>query len=210
MFYFLMALWLVASAATIALFISWLSSKVTKRDSRRKGKITLYLFMSSIVLLVAGIIVNANEPKPVTDRVVNTKAENTIIDATKFSRISPEELIKLMGEPESKEEVDYKLSETRSYDATYYIYEDSKYEFIVIDNEVVRFTYNGDHRDKNDNDEALFDSFKISPGPNVKKVADTPSATRFQMVNDKISDFWVSFWDDNTVYKVTYNMNYFS
>lgn len=210
MFYFLMALWLVASAVTIALFISWLFSKVTKRDTRRKGKLTLYLFTSSVVLLVTGLIVNGNESKPVTEMVDNSKEENTIIDATKFSRISPEELIKLMGEPESKEEVEYKLSETRSYDATYYIYEDSKYEFMVIDNEVVRFTYNGEYREKNNNDDELFEIFKISPGPNVKKVADTPIAIRFQMVNEKIADYWVAFWDESTMYKVTYNMNYFS
>ncbi|MFB6473354.1 hypothetical protein ACFCW7_11020 [Paenibacillus glucanolyticus] len=210
MFYFLMALWLVASAATIALFISWLFSKVTKRDTRRKGKLTLYLFTSSVVLLVAGLIVNGNEPKHVTEMVVNSKEENTIIDATKFSRISPEELIKLMGEPESKEEVEIKLTETRSYDATYYIYEDSKYEFMVIDGEVVRFTFNGAYQEKNDNVEVFFRMFNISPGENSEKVADTPASIRFQMVNDKIADFWISFGDEYTIYKVTYNLKYFS
>lgn len=210
MFYFFMALWLVASAATIALFISWLFLKVTKRDTRRKGKLTLYLFASSVVLLVAGLIVNGNEPKPVTEMVVNSKEENTIIDATKFSRISPEELIKLMGEPESKEDVEIKLTETRSYDATYYIYEDSKYEFMVIDSEVVRFTFNGAYQEKNDNVEVFFRMFNISPGENSEKVADTPASIRFQMVNDKIDDFWISFGDEYTIYKVTYNLKYFS
>ncbi|MEJ9219559.1 hypothetical protein P4H46_15455 [Paenibacillus glucanolyticus] len=210
MFYFLMVLWLVASAATIALFISWIFSKVTKRDTRRKGKLTLYFLTSSVVLLVAGLIVNGNEPKPVAEMVVNSKEENTIIDATKFSRISPEELIKLMGEPESKEDVEIKLTETRSYDATYYIYEDSKYEFMVIDSEVVRFTFNGAYQEKNDNDEVFFRMFNISPGENSEKIADTPASIRFQRVNDKIADFWISFGDEYTIYKVTYNLKYFS
>ncbi|MCI1778085.1 MAG: hypothetical protein LKI04_29130 [Paenibacillus lautus] len=213
MFYLVMALWLVASVVAIIMLVTWIVSKANKRESKKKGIATLYLFISSIALLVIGITINAKEITPVSkasSSAGDDSALEVVMDANKFSRISPETLIQIMGEPESKEETDFKLSETRSYKSTYYFYGNNKYEFMIIDNEVVRFTYNGEYREKSDNERELFSIFKINPGPNVKKVEDIPNATRYQMVNDKIADFWVSFGSNSTIYKVTYNMDYFS
>ncbi|WP_106767783.1 hypothetical protein [Paenibacillus faecalis] len=211
MFYFIMTLWLFSLAGAIIMFVLWAIAKVSKKGSSHKAKIASFLFLLSIVFLIAGIAIDANETKAITNTVTmnEEKDDSMIIDANKFSKISPDELVSIMGEPELIEDANFKLSETRSYKTKYYSYENNTYEFMIIDNEVVRFTYYGGKFEEG-NEEEVFKKFNISTGPNLKKVAETPAALRFQMVNDKIADFWITYTDDISIYKITYNMNYFS
>lgn len=45
----------------------------------------------------------------------------------------------------------------------------------------------------------------------MKKIADTDSTIRYQLVSDKIADFWVIDIENKTFnsVKITYNLNYF-
>jgi hypothetical protein len=201
MFYLFMFLWALTGMLFIVGLIYWLVK-------RKNGRLVLYSFTASFVCLIIGITINANEPPYEAEAIQENQEIEQIIDATQFSRITPEELISILGEPDSKDESDY-TGPSGSYDSTFYIYDDGKFEFMVIDNNVVRFTYNGKKSEFN-SEEDLFNIFNIDTGPNLIKVNDTPGAIRFQMVNDKIADVWVSFGDDHATYKITYNINYFS
>lgn len=201
MFYLFMFLWVLTGTLFIVGLIYWLIK-------RKNGKFVLYSFIASSACLIIGIIISANEPPYVAEAIQEEQEIEQIIDATQFSRITPEELISILGEPDSKDESDY-TGPSGSYDSTFYIYDNEKFEFMVIDNAVVRFTHYGEKSDFS-SEEEIFEIFKIDTGPNLKKVADTPGAIRFQMVNDKIVDVWVLFWDDTAIYKITYNINYFS
>jgi hypothetical protein len=109
-----------------------------------------------------------------------------IMDANKFSRITAEELVKAMGDPES-------------------------IEFMLIDNSVIRLTYYSGNKEQFNNERDIFKMFNIVLSSNMKKVSDTGVALRYQMISDKIADIWITGIDKKTfdVVKVTYNLKYF-
>lgn len=213
MFYFFMVLWSLASIATIVLFFVWLVAKISKKPSKTKGKSTLYLLASSILFLIVSLVINGTAGDETVSTIVSNQDEEIpmILDANKFGRISTDELVKIMGEPEEKEETVFKMSETRAYDTTYYIYENGTYEFMIIDGKVVRFTMYGTGQTYKNDDEA-FSLFGITPGPNITKVADTGMAIRYQNVNENVDDFWlVEDSKPNSIgtVKITYDSKYF-
>lgn len=82
MFYLFMALWIIASVATVVMLVSWVVSKATKKDSKKKGKAALYLFASSIVLLIVGIAFNNNNPAPNSNLVADATEKDERIART--------------------------------------------------------------------------------------------------------------------------------
>lgn len=139
----------------------------------------------------------------------NTPPE-VVFDTMKFSNITPEQLIEIMGKPESIDKWTYKGPQG-NFPAKSYLYGDSKFEFLVIDNAVVRLTYNADinYRSKSD----ILPMFGITDTSIMTKVADTGVALRYNSSSDHISDFWVYSMDDGANLikglKVTYNPKYF-
>lgn len=133
-----------------------------------------------------------------------------IMDANKFSRITAEELVKAMGDPESIEDWNYKFG-SKTYPAKTYIYDSGKIEFMLIDNSVIRLTYYSGNKEQFNNERDIFKMFNIVLSSNMKKVSDTGVALRYQMISDKIADIWITGIDKKTfdVVKVTYNLKYF-
>ncbi|MNI61106.1 hypothetical protein D3C73_1163570 [compost metagenome] len=118
-----------------------------------------------------------------------------IIDASKFSRISSEELIEMMGEPDLIQE---------QYPVTYYVYDKEKFEFIVINNTVVTLSCQVDAVTDKSVDH-LFSLFKISPGPNITEIYDNMLGWEYQMVNEEIYEFSTTFTDNITFLHITYD-----
>lgn len=68
-----------------------------------------------------------------------------IIDATQFSHLTSDELVSIMGEPESIEDYEWSIPKTnKSVVGKLYVYESNKYEFILFDDIVTRLNvYSG-------------------------------------------------------------------
>lgn len=151
-----------------------------------------------------------------------TGAESvTIIEnAEQFSRISVEELKKIMGEPVSEESWTNKTSKgdfevvTLSYDK-----DSNHYEFIIADDSVVRLSIyssaywngNGDRFSITGEKSDICKSFNITLSDNVKKTTDNSFVYTLSPVNDKIAIFNVQDINADTYgfVKITYNLNYF-
>ncbi|SHH55063.1 hypothetical protein SAMN02745135_01174 [Caloranaerobacter azorensis DSM 13643] len=141
--------------------------------------------------------------------------EDIIIDVSKFSKITPEQLIEIMGEPESKEEWNFKSRNGNVYPTTTYTYKNGDYEFLVIDNKVVEFNiYSSENNVMKYTDEtSIFSMFGITPADTILKVKGTGTALRYESVTDKIEDFWIPVLnqEDRTIdiVKVIYDRTYF-
>jgi len=167
--------------------------------------IIIGLFTFGLIFGISKIVSNQEEYSNVNKEQSKV---SMLIDANKFSRISPDELKKILGEPSNIEKWNNKTSKGNIPMITY-TYENGKYEFLIADNHVVRFNYYGKQSFNNKND--LFTLFGITPSSNMKKITDTGSAIRYQLVSDKIADFWVIDIENKTFnsVKITYNLNYF-
>lgn len=195
--YVFMFLWIVFLIAFVVMGAIWLKK-------RTQGKLVLGSLALSIACLVIGVVVISNQP------VATSSSDRVMIDATQFSRVSPDELINIMGTPESIEEWKYTVSDTRSYDATTYYYNKDQYEFLIIDNMVVRFTFNGEKVDHNEFEFTdMVRMFGIKIESDLIKVADNSTTRRYKNISDKVVDFWVTYLSDSTVYKITYDNDYF-
>lgn len=211
-------LWFIFGGCSIIGAVLWIAAKRRQSDVKFKRRFTLLCLISSFIFFVSGIVTSMNEPIPSSANLSEVQEDNTqkvakneidqIIDVTQFSRITQEELVSIMGEPDSKEEWVFKRTETESYDTTSYYYDNEKFEFMVIDGKVVRFTYNGKPNEY-DSEKELFELFNIKTDTGIAKVAETPAAIRFQKVSDKIDDFWVSLGKESVIYKLTYDNGYF-
>ena len=140
-----------------------------------------------------------------------------IVDSKKFALVSSEKLIGLMGQPKDVEEWNFTTSKgtfpakTYSYDTEYH------YEFLVIDNKVVRMNcyslkyWNGNgesikYTSKND----IPRIFGVTEEMGVP--SDTGYAIRWSNLTGSIKDFWVINVDDTAKtidgVKVTYDELY--
>lgn len=141
---------------------------------------------------------------------LDTSPPEVVFDTMKFSNITPEQLIDVMGKPESIDKWTYK-GPKGNFPAKSYLYEDSKFEFLVIGNAVVRLTYIADINYRSESD--ILPMFSITDTSIMNKVADTGVALRYSSSSEHISDFWVYNMDDSANLikglKVTYNPKYF-
>ncbi|MBA9087051.1 hypothetical protein FHR92_003531 [Fontibacillus solani] len=161
----------------------------------------MILLSISILLTVPVLLINGLEKdsiSTVSNHIDNDENENMIIDASKFSRISSNKLIEIMGEPDIKEDM---------YPVTYYVYDKEKFEFIIINNTVVKLTYQGAAVTDKSKDN-LFSLFGISPGPNLTQVYDDLLGVSYQMVNEEIADYSITFLEKTTFFKITYDSGF--
>lgn len=148
----------------------------------------------------------------------STEPHEILVDVNQFSRISSEELIEKVGEPNRKE--DWNNSTDRgNFLITIYYYDD--YEFFIADDSVVRMNilsekYNDINGEgiKFSSEESIFQMLNIPIDYNkIKKIADTGYALRYSPVSDKVAEVWCPIIDKetNTIdhIKVTFNLNYF-
>ena len=173
------------------------------------------MYLLSIVLMV--VLVGCGSTATTKESV----ATDVIVDANQFSRITPEKLFSIMGSPSSTDKWNYKSLNGTTYDAITYTFDKKVcYEFLVIDNSVVRFTFNSEKYNDSNGKSIKFNDqndlllmFGITPSNDIKKIADTGSSLRYQLVSDKITEFWVVDIDKENksfdTVKITYNLNYF-
>ncbi|GJM73010.1 hypothetical protein HMSSN036_52260 [Paenibacillus macerans] len=169
--------------------------------------------MSSILFLVVSLVIYGTTGDKTVSTVSGNEQEKAtiIIDANKFSKISPDELVEIMGDPEEKEEWKYDSLNGQTYDAITWTYENGNQEFLFIDGKVVRFTLYGTGQTYEDGEQAL-SLFGITPGPNITETADTGTAIKYADVSMGIDEFWMledSKPNSIGTVKITYDSRYF-
>lgn len=119
--------------------------------------------------------------------------ESTIIDTEQFAKISPDELISIMGEPDRKEETSYTNPRNEVYPLMVYTYKNGGYEFLIIDNKVVSLTVYGSENEKipYSSDTSLFRAFGINQSNNKVKLETGETVSRYESLSDKVEEFWV-------------------
>jgi hypothetical protein len=174
-------------------------------------KFTLFIFISMVILIVTGCS---------SDNVLNSQNEeiSTIIDATQFSRITPDELVAKLGEPKSTYDEKWtNPGDGKEYALKTYDYDVDGYytEFLVIENAVVRMNiYASDNEDNqfiiNENRDVL-SLIGIEPRESLIVVEDNNAAARYSSVSDKVGEVWAMLDEKKVdILKVTYNLNYFN
>lgn len=139
-----------------------------------------------------------------------------ILDCSKFSRISTDELKSELGEPKTKEDWNNQTSKGEfPMQILTYDFEGFYGEFIFYDDAVVKLRLFSDSEWKveGSNSDNIFTMFGIVPGENAKKTVDTGVTYKFSPVSDKVAEVEFYNYDKesktfDTVY-VTYNLNYF-
>lgn len=149
------------------------------------------------------------------DETEAIKPENVLIDVTQFSKITPEQLIKIMGEPESKETWNYESSNGNVYPTTTYAYKNGDYEFLIIDDKVVEINITASEKNimKYTDKSSVFSMFGIKPEDTMVEFADTGVALRYESVTSGIEEFWIPIMDSDKktldTIKVRYDKSYF-
>lgn len=138
--------------------------------------------------------------------------ENILCDVEQFANITGEELIALLGEPDSIS--DGTCSGAFEIPCVYYDYNNEKtlgkVSFTLVNDEVVRFTSR-----KNDYEYtgkgSILDNFGIEKGEKSVVAADTGVALRYRCPSDTVDDFWINLIEDDTFgfLQVTYEMMYY-
>lgn len=176
--------------------------------------IITFIILISIIIVISGAIKD-------NDYSSDVPQQDTIIDATQFANISAEELTSIMGEPSAIDEFSQEI-EGYTFPVQRYSYEDGLYEFLIIENKVVRLTVNSPHYWTGEGDyfyynsnksSTVFDPFEITPSDNMVRIANTGYALRYQLVTDNIDEFYVTECntEENTFgsARITYDQLYF-
>ena len=178
-----------------------------------KKKIGIALAVILVGALCFGISRIAQNPEKYQSQ---DEPVSVILDCSKFSRISSEELKNEVGEPENIEDW---TNETSKGDFQMQIYsynlEDCYAEFILYEDSVVklRLFSNSQWKVEGNDSDNIFAMFGIEPGENAKKTVDTGTTHKFSPVSDEVAQVEFYNYDEetktfDTVY-VTYNLNYF-
>jgi hypothetical protein len=180
---------------------------------KKKGSPLIGVALSSLLIVIFVLSscaseANKNEQNVIPGATVGVR--KPIIDSTKFSGITADQLKVLIGKEDSVEKWKFSSGNGKKYEATTYTYDQGNKEFLVIDGKVVRFTYYGTDQTY-DAEKDLFSMFGITPGENITKVADTGVALKYHLVSDKIGEFWLISDGKKSIdtVKITYNLNYF-
>lgn len=177
---------------------------------KKIGLIIGLIFVGALVFGISRIVQNPEQYQKKEETV------SVVLDCSKFSRISTEELKQELGEPKSTEDWS-SITANGEYAMKLYIYDFEGFygEFVAYENAVVKLHLFSDSKWKVEgkNSDNIFAMFGITPGENAKKTADTGTTVKFSPVSDKIAKVEFYGYDKesktfDTVY-VTYNLNYF-
>lgn len=177
-----------------------------------KKKVAVIIGIIFIGALCFGISRIAQNP----EQYQSNKENSVILDCSKFSRISADELKSEFGEPKSVEDWNNQTSKG-DFQMQVFTYDFEGYygEFILYEDKVVKLHLfsNSQWKIEGSKFDNIFTMFGIVPGENAKKTVDTGATYKFSPVSDKVAQVEIYNYDkDNrtfdTVY-VTYNLNYF-
>lgn len=133
-------------------------------------------------------------------------------DVEQFANITGEELIALLGEPDTIS--DGTCSGSFEIPCVFYEYKHNEVlgnvSFDLVNNEVVRFTSYKEGYEYTGKESALED-FGIEKGKKTAVAADTGAALRYRCPSDAVDDFWIALIEDDTFgfLQVTYEMMYY-
>ncbi|MEG2670537.1 MAG: zinc ribbon domain-containing protein, partial [Oscillospiraceae bacterium] len=185
---------------------AYIAGKTAPPAKKKNGCLISLAIVGGIILLIILIVIAApssdttdTATPPPTESPVHEQEKKTYLDdVSKFSKISSEELVKIMGEPMERED-----REVGGKKHTVYKYKD-KYELeFVIRNNIVTLLWVS-AGDANSFSTAgyetisdVFSAFGIQKGNNAKFIEDTGGIINFENVNDSIKE--VCIWDyDNS------------
>lgn len=179
------------------------------KQKKKSGCFPALLILILFVVFVNTVLLK-DDGRTSSDSLSEQENVKPIIKAETFSNITVKELKELMGEPESKEKWEYDTG-VGKYNATTYTYNEGEYEFLVIKKKVVRLTVNLKVKQKVQSDSHMMSLFGITAGEDCCIVADTGSALRYQMVSDKVDEFWIPVIENDKydMVKITYNQMLF-
>lgn len=182
-----------------------------------KNSIFIMLLVFSI-LLIGCVDKDNNDVDALKNEEIHVDEDLVYIDVNQFSRITPEELVEIMGEPDSKD--DWNNSTDRG-EFLIEIYEYEGYSFFIADDSVVRMNIYSEKYYSLDgegiefsSEESIFNMLNIPVDyDKIKRTADTGYALRYSPVSDKVADVWCIGIDEEgssiEEIKVTFNLNYF-
>lgn len=190
------------------------------KEKKKKMSLFTKVIIGFLIFLMFGVIGAVSSINGTSEKNISEKEEFSpiIVDVNQFAKISSEELIKIFGEPTEKEKINYSSPNGKKYKTTYYRYNKEGYcfEFLLIDNKVVRFNLITDYFEtkepiKYKNEKDIFNMFGISPNENLSKIADTGSALRYSPVSDKVGEVWIPMIENQSMnlIKITFDLNYF-
>lgn len=177
-----------------------------------KKKIGLIIVLMFIGALAFGISRIVQTP----EQYQSDKEIPVILDCSKFSRISADELKKELGEPKNIEDWNNQTSNGEFQMQIFtYDFEDYYGEFILYEDTVVKLHLfsNSEWKIEGSKFDNVFTMFGIVPGENARKTVETGVTYKFSPVSDKVAQLEIYNYDKenrtfDTVY-VTYNLNYF-
>lgn len=187
------------------------------KPKKKKGcLLKIVIFM--LVIYGIGIILFIITSKE-NGNSVNDTSSDFVIDVNQFSNISTDELVELMGEPEDTESWDFDTA-VGTFPTVRYTYENGRYEFLEIDNKIVRVTINSPKYNALDaesftykNTDDLFSMFGIEESEDYIKITTADSALRLQRLTDDIDEFFIPSIDlaSNSfdMVQITFDQMYF-
>lgn len=190
-----------------------LKSLLQERKFVMKKKTGLFIVVIFIGALAFGISRIAQNPEQYQKK---DNEVSVVLDCSKFSRISTEELKSELGEPRNIENWTNKTAKGEFPLQIYtYDFNDFYGEFILHEDTVVKLRLFSDSEWKIEGNkfDNIFTMFGIVPGENARKTVETGVTYKFSPVSDKVAQVEIYNYDKenrtfDTVY-VTYNLNYF-
>ena len=182
---------------------SYTDDKITKKK-KNKGKITGIVpgIILIIVLILFGLLIESS-----TKDVIHIEQ---ILDVNKYYKsagetISIDDLIELNGTPEQKEDWNYTINEQKSIPLTTLYYNNSTYEYVFHNNNLVRININKNIKFNSQND--IFYMFNLSKH-DITQIKNTGSTIR--IYDSSVPDFWCGYNGKNIEWiKITYDTNIF-
>lgn len=170
---------------------SYTNNKTTI-DKKSKGKITGIIpgIVLIIVLILFGSLIQFS-----TKDIVNIEQ---VLDVNQYYKsstetISMDDLIKLKGEPEERQNWNYTTSTNTKIPLTTLSYENYTYDYIFKDNMLIRININKDIQFNSQND--LFTMFNLTKH-DITTINNTGSSIR--IYDTSVPDLWCGI-DDNTI-----------
>ena len=180
-------------------------------QKKKNGCLIVTLFaIAAIIFYLATQIKNVDKNVDVKENIT------TVLDCSKFSQISVDDLRKELGEPKSIEDWNNQTNKG-NFQMQIYSYDFSDFygEFITYENTVVkvRLFSNSQWKIEGNNFNNIFAMFGIVPDKSLKKTIDNGVTYKFSPVSDKIAKVEIYNFDKKnktfTIIYVTYNLNYF-
>lgn len=177
---------------------------------KKTGLFIVVIFIGALAFGISRIAQNPEQYQKKDNEV------SVVLDCSKFSRISTEELKSELGEPRNIENWTNKTAKGE-FPLQIYTYDFNGFygEFILHEDTVVKLRLFSDSEWKIEGNkfDNIFTMFGIVPGENARKTVETGVTYKFSPVSDKVAQVEIYNYDKenrtfDTVY-VTYNLNYF-